>query len=199
MKLDMSYEGVIGIRNNRPHPRFSRMQKLGAREGTILKELLPAILQDTSILIMDTNFANPLDGIDITKYLLESGTREEDKNLAQYILKNTYEEMKSVFELAKNGKIIVHPHIHLEIKGRNNALNVAMNKSRFPFHQKGYFLQFYNENDAEEMARCAKGVVSMSERLQSHIQRNGKRYSEQFDRAEKLQIQFIQDSLYLRK
>lgn len=134
---------------------------------------------------MDTNFTSPLRGIDITRYLLEEriGSTEE-REVAKYILKATYGEVKSVFESVKSGKIIAPPHIQGELAKRKNAMNVAVGKSRPPFNQLGYFLQFYERSEAEEMTRYAKGIVGIENTLLGYLQSNGNEYKNKFKTAE---------------
>ena len=188
MSFDFPSSTDFPVKPPRIHKKFKRVGEFGGVNGSRLKDILPFMARD-SVLVLDTNFASPLRSIDLIKILLEQNKSDLAKNVAKYLAHSSYGEMKTIFELAKKGRVISPPYIVREIRRRNEIIDAIVRKDRFG--QKGYFNQYYRDpKDVELMRSYTKQLIGMSRTLHTYINRGNLRFLSQINRAQE-QAQLI--------
>ncbi|MCH8519709.1 MAG: hypothetical protein LAT82_03050 [Nanoarchaeota archaeon] len=178
MALDLGGYEVVTMR--KPFQGFRRVEEFSGRNGAKAKYLLPQISQSFP-LILDTNFVNLGRIFSEVRFLLEN---ETDSDLAKYVLQSGYGQIKTIFNLAKEGRLVSIPQIVSEIKKGINATNCMIENECPQFTQLGYFKHFYQVNEAQELSKNAKSMFSMTKILPSYLTRNSSRYLQNLLKAE---------------
>ena len=182
MPFDFQSSTQFPVKSPEIPETFTRMYQYGKRKGSRLKNILPLISED-SVLVFDTNFACPLQSLDLIRFLLEQDGSSSAQEVAKYVAHSSYGEMKTIFELAKRGRVISPPYIAREVKKKIEIIDRVVKRDKF--NQKCYFTKHYrNLEDVEFMRDRIKHLVGMSRTLLGYINKGSLKFSSQIDRAQ---------------